>query len=94
VEANSLHDLAQYPQVKNLSSCGAQHSEDCLQSKDNSVLEKEHFFKTRVSDADWIRIRNPDLDPYPYSGGQKLPTKVEKIKKFHVLKCWMFSFES
>ncbi len=25
----------------------------------------------------WIRIRNPDPDPDP--GGQKLPTKVEKI---------------
>jgi hypothetical protein len=37
-----------------------------------------------------IRIRNPDPDPR----GQKLPTKVEKIKKVHVLKCWMFSFES
>ncbi len=39
----------------------------------------------------WIRIRNPDPDP----GGQKRPTKVEKkIKKFHVLECWMFSFKS
>jgi len=35
-------------------------------------------------------IRNPVSDP----GGQKLPIKVEKIKKFHVLKCWMFSVES
>jgi hypothetical protein len=25
--------------------------------------------------------------------GQKLPTKIEKIEKFHVLKFWMFSFE-
>jgi hypothetical protein len=30
-------------------------------------------------------------DPDP--GGQKLPTKKEKIIKLHVLKCWMFSFE-
>ncbi len=37
-------------------------------------------------------IRSVDLDPDP--GGQKCPTKVEKIKKFQVLKCWMFSFES
>jgi hypothetical protein len=57
--------------------------------------------QTRVSDPDlywiriqsgqWIRIRirirNPDPDP----GGQKCPTKVEKI---HVLKCWMASFVS
>ncbi len=28
----------------------------------------------------------------PDTGGQKLPTKVEKIKKFHVLKYWMFFF--
>jgi hypothetical protein len=37
-----------------------------------------------------IRIRNPDPDP----GGQKLPTKIgKKFQKFHVLKCWMFSFK-
>jgi hypothetical protein len=43
----------------------------------------------RIQSGQWIRIRirNPDLDP----GGQKLPTKVEKI---HVLKCWMASFVS
>ncbi len=23
----------------------------------------------------------------------KLPTKLEKVKKFHALKCWMFSFD-
>ncbi len=52
---------------------------------------------TSVSDPDWvgiqsgqwIRIRNPDPDP----GGQKQPTKAEKSQIFHVLKCWMFSFE-
>jgi hypothetical protein len=27
------------------------------------------------------------------AGGQKRPTKIVKSKKFHVLKCWMFSFE-
>jgi hypothetical protein len=41
-------------------------------------------------------VMDPDsigsVDPDP--GGQKLPTKVEKIKKINVLKCWMFSFES
>jgi hypothetical protein len=27
--------------------------------------------------------------------GKKLSTKIEKMKKFHVLRCWMmFSFES
>ncbi len=31
------------------------------------------------------------VDPDPDPGGQKLPTKVEKI---HVLKCWMASFVS
>jgi hypothetical protein len=36
----------------------------------------------RIQSGQWIRIRNPDPDP----GGQK----VEKIKKFHILKCWMF----
>jgi hypothetical protein len=40
----------------------------------------------------WIRIGSVGSDPDP--GGQKLPTKVEKIKKFHVLKCWMFSLRA
>jgi hypothetical protein len=30
-------------------------------------------------------------DPDPE--GQKLTTKIEKIRKFHVLMCWKFSFE-
>ncbi len=31
------------------------------------------------------------LDPDPE--GQKRPRKIDKLKKFHVLKCWMFSVE-
>jgi hypothetical protein len=37
------------------------------------------------------RVADPDSIG---SGGQKLPTKVKKIVKVHVLKCWMASFES
>ncbi len=48
-----------------------------------------HPYWIRIQSRQWIRIRNPDPDP----GGHKWPTKVEKLKKFHVLKCWMFSFE-
>jgi hypothetical protein len=41
------------------------------------------------------------VDPYPDSeSGSRRPKEVkkthinrEKVKKFHVLKCWMFSFE-
>ncbi len=33
----------------------------------------------------------PDLDQAP--GGKIDLLKQEKVKKFHVLKCWMFSFE-
>jgi hypothetical protein len=49
--------------------------------------------KTSVSDPDSIGqgiriwIRNPDPER------QKFPTKIKKVKKFHVLKWWMFSFE-
>jgi hypothetical protein len=32
---------------------------------------------------------DPDLDP----GGQNDPQKLKKVKKCHVLKCRMFSFE-
>jgi hypothetical protein len=37
-----------------------------------------------------IRIDFGRLDPDP--GGRKIPTKTEKLVKFHALKCWMFSF--
>ncbi len=37
--------------------------------------------------SNYWSLRNPDPD----AEGPKLPTKVEKIKKCHVLKCWMFS---
>ncbi len=37
-----------------------------------------------------IRIRNSDPD----LGGQKLPTKIEKVQKFHVLKCGCSLFRS
>jgi hypothetical protein len=34
------------------------------------------------------------LDPYPDPGGQKKTTKkIEEVKKFHVVKSWMFSFQ-
>jgi hypothetical protein len=46
-------------------------------------------FRIQILSGQWIRILNPDPEP----GGQKLPTKIDKnIKKFHVLKRWMFSF--
>ncbi len=32
-------------------------------------------------------------DPCPDPGGQKWPANIEKLTKFHILKCWMFSFE-
>jgi hypothetical protein len=45
----------------------------------------------RIQSDHWIRIRIRNLNTDPDPGGQKLPTKVEKI---HVLKCWMASFVS
>jgi hypothetical protein len=63
------------------------------------ILNPDFCILASVSDPDpywigqWIRIRisirNPDPDPE----GLKGPTRVAKINKFHVLKCWMFSFE-
>ncbi len=40
-----------------------------------------------------IRIRIQIADPDPDPGGQKLPTKIEKVQNFDVFKYWMFSFE-
>jgi len=45
----------------------------------------------RIQSDHWIRIRIRNLNTDPDPGGQKWPTKVEKI---HVLKCWMASFVS
>jgi hypothetical protein len=44
--------------------------------------------RIQIKSGQWIRIRIRNLDPDP--GGQR----SRKVKKFHVLKCWMFSFES
>jgi hypothetical protein len=59
-----------------------------FQEKSNAILilcllKEEKFdltLKISVSDPDSIRSVDPDPDP----GGQKLPTKIERIKKFHV----------
>jgi hypothetical protein len=40
----------------------------------------------RIQSGQWIRIR------ILIQEGKKTHKKVEKIEKFHVLKCWMFSF--
>jgi hypothetical protein len=44
----------------------------------------EPGLRIRIQLGQWIRIQE----------GKNDPKKWEKIKKFHVLKCWMFSFES
>jgi hypothetical protein len=41
-------------------------------------------------DQDSIRSVDSDPDPYSESGSESRRPKVEKIKKFHVLKSWMF----
>jgi hypothetical protein len=60
-----------------------------------------HFFI--VSDPDWIRlgqwirirIRNPDPDSESGSRRAKMIHKNrKKVKKLHVLKRWLLSFES
>ncbi len=38
----------------------------------------EASIESDVSEPDWIRIQNLDPD----TGGQKLPTKVEKLRNF------------
>jgi hypothetical protein len=50
-------------------------------------------FRIRILSGQWIRIRI--RNPGSRSRRAKMTHKstVEKIKKFHVLKCWMFSLE-
>ena len=63
------------------------------------VLGRQGFGSGSVSgsDLDPDSIRSVDPDPYSESGSKraKITHKSRKnIKKFHVLKCWMFSLES
>ncbi len=48
------------------------------------------------SQLDPDSIASVDPDPYSESGYRRAndPQKQKKFQKFHVLKCWMFSFES
>ncbi len=51
-----------------------------------------------VSDPDSVGSVDPDSEPDPDPGGQKMthkndPQKLKFFYKFHVLKCWMFSFK-
>jgi hypothetical protein len=59
----------------------------------HGFLRMRTYVLPSVADPDSALVLgrlNPDRDP----GGQKWPTNIEKkVKKFHVLKCWMFSFE-
>ncbi len=50
------------------------------------------FVQCFGSTSAWIRIGFSRLDPDPL--GQKWPTKMGKVQKFLVLKCWMSSFEA
>jgi hypothetical protein len=48
----------------------------------------------RMQSGQWIRIRIRNPDTNPESRRAKIDPKNRKNdKKFHVLKCWMFSFE-
>jgi|688.fasta_scaffold554367_2 hypothetical protein len=55
-------------------------------------LKVRTIFLTSVSDPD--PVRSVDPDPESGSGSRKAKMTQENIyKKFHVLKCCMFSFE-
>jgi hypothetical protein len=49
-------------------------------------IQSGQWIRIRIQSGQWIRIRIQE--------GKNDPQKLKKIKKFHVLKCWMFSFES
>jgi hypothetical protein len=59
----------------------------------NKVLWTGFRIRIRINLSCWIQIRIQIADPDPDPGGQKCPTKIEKVQNFHVLKCWMFFFE-
>jgi hypothetical protein len=53
--------------------------------KNTKKIPFKPVFLIRIQSGLWIRIR--------IQQGKNNPQKWEKIKKFNVLKCWMFSFE-
>jgi len=50
------------------------------------------LIRFRTDLVGWMRIRIPNADPYPEKRAE-MTRKIETVEKFHVLKCWMFSFE-
>jgi hypothetical protein len=48
-----------------------------------AILLLQAVFQIRIQSGQWIRIQERKNDPQ----------KKEKVKLFHVLKCWMFSFD-
>jgi hypothetical protein len=54
------------------------------------LCERQCFGAGSGLDPDSIRSVDSGLDPL---GINDPPKYIKKIKKFHVLKCWMFSFE-
>ncbi len=49
--------------------------------QENSVVDPDPI---RIQRCPWIRIRIRNPDPR----GQKLPTKIETVNKFHFFKHW------
>jgi hypothetical protein len=49
------------------------------------------YFKSSVSDPDWIRIKQVrgSRSGIWIKEGKNDPHKYEKVKNFHVLKCWI-----
>jgi hypothetical protein len=54
-------------------------------------IEEQIQLQHRVAGQDPDSIGSVDPDPQE---GKNAPQKKNKFKKNHVLKCWMFSFES
>jgi hypothetical protein len=61
-------------------------------------FERQVQVTRSLSDPDWISSVDPYPDPDSESGSKSRRAKItqknrKKVKKFHVLKCWMFSFD-
>jgi hypothetical protein len=68
------------------SNLAPQPSDTSLTSTCSASSSCKAVLRIRIQSGQWIRIQ--------IKRGKMTHKSRKKIKKFHVLKCWMFSFES
>jgi hypothetical protein len=58
-----------------------------------TITSQDRFQHSDKISVVWIRIGNDLVGCNRIPEGKNDPRKYKKVQKFHVLKCWIFSFE-